>query len=661
MGAAARQVSSDPTLVPGGLAFAVLGVYVLKSGGYQPTTWYPGAVILLGLALMAVIARIRARALIGRAVVVAAFAFAFFTVCCFASISWSGDKGIAWDGANRTLLYFVLFALGAFLPWRTVTAGVLLVGFALVVTAVGFVELSRAASASDPTQYFQLGRFAASYGYQNAACAGFMMAFWPLLLAASRREVPVMARAISLGAACALPELALLCQSRASLVAVPITAAVYVALVPDRARTVVFATVPILAVAVTSGWLLHVFPAIRDGQGVRDAVVAARDAIAVSVIAGLAAGVLFGVLDLHVGAHRVRRVAGRLVLAAAALALAGGLAIGAILLRHPEARLQHAWTTFRTTQGQGNSRQSNFANGLGGNRYDIWRVALHEFATKPVRGVGVDNFASDYLRHRRSQEEPLYPHSVELRLLAQTGIVGTVLFASFLVAVALALRTLRRLSPSRRAVAGTLLTVTTYWLVHGSVDWFWEIPALGGVSFLCLGMACSLASSASLSSRSSRSAGLGVVLAVVVSTAAGVSLILPWLAAEETARAASSWRVDPPGAFARLNTARRLNPLSDQPDLIAGAIASRLGDRRRMASSFERALERNSDDWYAHLELAALASLERRPREAIRHLAFARALDPREPVIAEVKTEIISGHPISLEALDRIFLARTRL
>ena len=63
-----------------------------------------------------------------------------------------------------------------------------------------------------------------------------LTAFWPAVLLASRRSVPVVVRGLMLAAAGLLLEAALLCQSRASLIAVPVTAAVYLLVVPQRLR-----------------------------------------------------------------------------------------------------------------------------------------------------------------------------------------------------------------------------------------------------------------------------------------------------------------------------------------------------------------------------------------------------------------------------------------
>ncbi len=99
-------------------------------------------------------------------------------------------KGLAWDGANLSLLYLIVFVTSAALPWRRATAAALLAAYGLFAASVGVIELVRAAAAHDPAASFQLGRFAAPFGYQNAACAWYLMAAWPMLLVASRRGVP---------------------------------------------------------------------------------------------------------------------------------------------------------------------------------------------------------------------------------------------------------------------------------------------------------------------------------------------------------------------------------------------------------------------------------------------------------------------------------------
>ena len=86
-------------------------------------------------------------------------------------------------------------------------------------------------------------------------------------------------------------------------------------------------------------------------------------------------------------------------------------------------------------------------------------------------------------------EEPAWTHSLEMRLLAHTGVVGFVLFAGFIVAARGG--GARGSGDARRAprqwVAGAALLPLVVWLIHGSVDWFWEMPALSGPALGFLG------------------------------------------------------------------------------------------------------------------------------------------------------------------------------
>ncbi len=173
--------------------------------------------------------------------------------------------------------------------------------------------------------------------------------------------------------------------------------------------------------------------------------------------------------------------------------LAGGLAAAG----DPVARVRHAWDTFKSPKGYAanSTTGSRLTSGLGSSRYDFYRVALDEFAAHPLLGIGADNFAEPYLAHGRSTETPRYPHSVEMRTLVQTGLVGALLAVVGLGAALLAAwRALaRHPDPLARAVAAAAMAGFAYWVVHGSFDWFWEFAGLGAPAFALLGLACSLA------------------------------------------------------------------------------------------------------------------------------------------------------------------------
>jgi tetratricopeptide (TPR) repeat protein len=199
--------------------------------------------------------------------------------------------------------------------------------------------------------------------------------------------------------------------------------------------------------------------------------------------------------------------------------------------------------------------------------------------------------------------------------------------------------------------------VFLYWLVHGSVDWFWDVPGLSAPAFAALGLAAAVVREP-WPERPRRRPVVGWLVAAVAFVVVACTLVPPWLSAAEVQVAARGWKNDPESAFARLHRARQLNPLADNPDLVAGAIASRLGDWRAMQASFEQALSRNPANWYAWLELALAENSQERRGAALRHLARSRALDPREPTIREVAADVAAGKPVKPGRIDRILLRR---
>ena len=249
-----------------------------------------------------------------------------------------------------------------------------------------------------------------------------------------------------------------------------------------------------LAALLPVHWLLHVF----EGATGAELRAASRHAGQISLM--LSAGI-FVIWTLFAWAEDLRKVprlsrrASRgigVVVAVGVLAL--GVA-GVLVTTHgdPVSFVKRQWHGFVHIDYAPSSTTHFFSVGSG--RYDFWRVAVDAVKAHPVGGLGQDNFADYYITRRHTGEEPRWTHSLEFRLLAHTGIVGFVLFAVFLiaavVAAAVAIRRGRARPLLAAAAAGGMLPLLP-WLVHGSVDWFWEVPALSGPAFAFLGMAAGL-------------------------------------------------------------------------------------------------------------------------------------------------------------------------
>jgi tetratricopeptide (TPR) repeat protein len=281
--------------------------------------------------------------------------------------------------------------------------------------------------------------------------------------------------------------------------------------------------------------------------------------------------------------------------------------------------------------------------------------------SSPALGAGVDNFAVDYLRDRRSSEEPLYPHSLEARLLGGTGVVGFVLFGGWAAISAwLALAAAR----SRTAFAGVgaaALAMLAYWIAHGSVDWLWEFPALTFPVVAVVACATVAEESARPIVSSSIRHRLAVVALVVASIASLAALAPVWLAARDTALAVRVWRADSATAYDRLADAARLNRLSDQPYVIAGTVAERRRDWPKAERLFSQALQRNRFNWYSLLERGIANSMTGRADQATRDLEAARALDPREPIIRRVLDDVRVRRRVATRSVDAALLERAQL
>jgi tetratricopeptide (TPR) repeat protein len=139
-----------------------------------------------------------------------------------------------------------------------------------------------------------------------------------------------------------------------------------------------------------------------------------------------------------------------------------------------------------------------------------------------------------------------------------------------------------------------------------------------------------------------------------------VSFVFPWLAELEVRRAARIWPNDRAAAFRALDRAHRLNPLSARADLLAGAIASRVDDPRRMADAFEAAVARSPHDWYAHLELALAYDALGQRRRALDALTVSKRLNPGEEAIRTVRREMLAGRRVNRNQIDRLFVERVR-
>src|SRR5205823_9294520 len=109
---------------------------------FPRTHWAPGALIVLALLALALVTIGIRVSEIPVAVRLALGCLAAYTALSFLSILWAGVPGDAWEGANRTLLYLLVFALFAGWRQRGATAALLLTLWTLALAGLAaFVAL----------------------------------------------------------------------------------------------------------------------------------------------------------------------------------------------------------------------------------------------------------------------------------------------------------------------------------------------------------------------------------------------------------------------------------------------------------------------------------------------------------------------------------------
>ncbi len=641
--------------VPAGALLVVGVVLTLSHGGYAPTAWYPAALFVLALGAVVLTASAPEAAERWRGARLMLVSFGLFTAWSYASIAWAAVPGLAWDGANRTLLYWLVLAIAALRPWTPVVTRGILLALVTALSAIAIGVLVSFDGNMTVGSTFFAGRLAAPTGYANATANLWLIGCFPALWLACDSELSRLLRGLCLAAAGLLAQTTLLSQSRGSVVAFAAAALVLVVMAPRRWPALLAIAATIGAVLASSGAVLDVESAspARSSQQFSDA----RQAIALAtlglLVVGLAAAMADRPLTRRLPAE-ARRHGDRALGALAVLAVVGVL----IAIGNPVSWTRARWDDFKTNgYAAVDTGPTRFGGSLGSNRYDFYRVGIDEFLDHPLHGVGVDGFGPGYLVRGHSSESPKFAHSLVISVLAETGIIGTALFVVFLTAAAAAALRARR---AARAVAGGPWIAAgagaTAFLAGCAVDWLWQFTALGVFAFLLLGAAVRppALDEPGPEARATQypAPGFGAhstpgrAVLVVAGLAAALSLALPGIAARFTADAYDRSATSPADAVRRLDRAASYNRLSADAPLAKAIILRRLDRIAQARTALDKAISREPNNWFAYLERAMLAARSRDWAAASADIRRARALDPRQPVLVEVARSMARHRPV---------------
>jgi O-Antigen ligase len=632
---------SDPTgaLLPLVLVGALLTWWGWKAGAYFGVVFLPGAIILLGLLAALLLYAPFPGSLEGpaRVALAALLGVAALTVL---SALWSPTPDIAISDAQRVLAYAVAFVIGI---WLSLLLGRrMLLALAPLAAAGAIVALATLAvlwAGSDAGEFFEAdATLRYPLGYRNAVAAFFLMALWPMLTFAASRDLDWRLRGLLLATSTLSIELAVLAQSRSSVFAVVVGAAVLVAAHPNRLKILGWLALAVAPAAIALPWLLDVYQAAggKTAESIPPLHSACR-AMALTAILSLIVGLAMAVAgrDFELAPEMRRRIGGALLAGLAALALVGFLAIArteggpvGFFERHIDQLT--AGTPDLTSEG------SRFGLDLRSSRGDFWRVAVDDSTDNPIAGTGAGGFRSSYIVERNmSGVQPEDPHSIELLMSSELGLPGLLLFGAFAVGATMAVLRARRLGPAAATLGAGALAVGAYWLLHASVEWFWAYPAITLPMAYALG-----AGAAPALLRPVRTAPVRIRVALAVAAGiAAVSMVPFFLSERYTDHALDTWQADIDEAYSELETAADLNPASARPLVTQAVIAESAGDRQRALAALNRAEGRTPDEWTLYyLEARVLVPID--PAGARRALAEARRLNPLGTEIDEVASQL---------------------
>jgi UDP-GlcNAc:undecaprenyl-phosphate GlcNAc-1-phosphate transferase len=592
-------------------------------GFYDISVWGPIALLMLAGLLGLLIAR---PAVPRRTALAALAALAGLWLWSLLSTTWAESADQAMTEANRWLLYAALFAVVVLLLRDDRLSRVVIGAATGAIVALGLYLALRMALGGG-SALFLGGRLNQPLGYVNGQAAYLLLGVWPLVALAERIERWAVA-GLALAGATLLVGLVVLSQTRAVVPAVLVSAVVIVALVPGRGRRV-WALLAIAAgVAVAIGPLLEVYSS-TTGSTPTDAVLQTA-AVALLGAAALAGAVWAGACLVWRGvapkAPRALRRAGAVAPFALA-AVAAALAVGSV--QDPSARLEREYRNFVQLEGN-RGGESRFVSG-GGNRYDYWRIAWKQFAADPLYGIGTGNYDRTYFLERRTGEDIRQPHSIQLQVLGELGLVGGAALAVFVVAVLAGLWRRSRRSAGRdghflAVAAGGMFIV---WLTHTSVDWLHVIPGVTGLALAAAAVLLAPWRAGAVAGRAGRRRVVTVAAAIVIVLGA-VLVGRAALAERYRSQGKELLVADPRAAVERADRSLALDDEALPTYYLKAAAYARLDDYPSARAVLLEATRREPHDFLSWALLGDLAVRRGDIRLARRYYGRAHRLNPRD-------------------------------
>ena len=614
------------------VALVLLSIAVLSNGAFALRQW--GPIAFFGLVTLAFAPRNRLRGA-ALAMVVATWAFALWSLL---SVTWADAPGRAVEGAGRNLLYAALVSLPLVtLPDRR---SALRMAWALTAGLAAVVVLTFGNALADGPGQFLAGRLNDPVGYRNATAALMGMAFWPLVCLAAQRTPNPLVRAAAFSIATSALGLAFLTQSRGVLLGFSCGAVLAFALGPDRVRRAWLSIIAVAGVAIVGRKLLEPYDAFLDtATNSPPAISNAMHALVLLAIASFAVGLVLALFDggLRVSAPAQQRI-GQAAAGALVLITLGAVAGGLIVAGNPVTLARDKAKEFKQldTVAPGETRLGSTS----GQRYDLWRIALNEFSSAPLIGVGEGSYPQRYYVERQTDRNLSTPHSLPMAVLAETGLIGLLLLLALPIAAVVAVaRGWKALAPEARRPAAALLASAAVLLGQSTVDWLWQIPAMAGLGLTCLALGVAVVRAPDAAAAPATTALPLRVGRILVPLLAAALIAAIYLSDLDVRLARADRTSSPRSQLGSARSAERLNPFALPPRYLQASALESLGRRPAARRALLAALDREPKNFVTMALLGDLETRAGRPKVARRWYRRALALNPIDVGLRKLAAE----------------------
>ena len=617
------------------------GLSPLFEAYYNTRTWVP---IGFGFVVLAAAGMIARPPRLGRSAILVIGGVAGFGLLSLLSGSWAAAAEQATVEGNRWLSYAAFLMLVLVFLRRRRDALPLMIGVAAGIAIVGGTVLARMLG-SNPLDLFITGRLNEPLGYINGQACIFVMGGWIGVAAAERRQPWVAGLGAAFAAAMAC--LALLSEARGAAIATLVTGLVLIAFVPGLRRRILALAVIGAGVASVAAPLLKVY---TDGNvnTLTSSVVhsAAIATLVATVVVGLVWGALVAAAERAGGGSPERKqLLDRIATVAVVVLIGLPVLVALVRAGSIERTVRTQWHSFTHISDQG-STQTRLLSGSG-NRSDYWRVAWDVFTAHPVAGVGAGNYGAEYYRLGRVAEPIQNPHSLELEVLSELGVLGALVLALIVAGVflgALQMRRAARASVNARTAAVVSIGMVVAWFVDTSGDWMHLLPGVTAVALAAIAVLCregADAHPAVETERAPRRRLLGVPVTFAAAGAvafvlafAGASLLRTELTDIYTDRAQAELGSSPSGALSDADRAITLDGSNLDAYYLKAAAFARFDRADEARATLLTATQEDPADFTTWVLLGDLEVRLRNFASAKTFYEHAHALDPNDTTIA---------------------------